>query len=93
MTSTAPTPHKPSQHNTKTNDLHRTNPTQTKPARLACGDPQEVPAEVPEPTLGVNFTRDGMERRDWLGLVALHSDAWLMACAAYRGARFDAEER
>ncbi|KAG1669193.1 hypothetical protein FOA52_001444 [Chlamydomonas sp. UWO 241] len=55
--------------------------------------PEEVPAEVPEPTLGINFCRDGMPRKDWLGLVAVHSDAWLMACTFYRAARLDAEER
>lgn len=39
---------------------------------------EEVPAELPEPVLGINFCRDGMERRDWLALVAVHSDAWLL---------------
>ena len=34
-----------------------------------------------------------MQRKDWLGLVAVHSDAWLMALAFYKGARLDAEER
>jgi hypothetical protein len=28
--------------------------------------------------MGINFCRDGMERRKWLTLVALHSDAWLL---------------
>ena len=54
---------------------------------------QEVPAEVPEPALGINFARDGMQKKDWLGLVAVHSDAWLMALAFYNGARMDSEER
>ena len=54
---------------------------------------QEVPAEVPEPALGINFARDGMQKKDWLGLVAVHSDAWLMALAFYKGARMDSEER
>lgn len=54
---------------------------------------QEVPAEVPEPAIGINFARDGMQRKDWLGLVAVHSDAWLMALAFYKGARLDKEER
>jgi hypothetical protein len=54
---------------------------------------QEVPAEVPEPALGINFARDGMQRKDWLNLVAVHSDAWLMALAFYKAARLDAEER
>ena len=41
---------------------------------------EEVPAELPEPCLGINFARDGMLRRDWLALVAVHSDAWLLRC-------------
>ncbi|KAG1679684.1 hypothetical protein FOA52_006203 [Chlamydomonas sp. UWO 241] len=55
--------------------------------------PDEVPAEVPEPALGINFARDGMQRKDWLGLVAVHSDSWLISLAFYKGARLDAEER
>ncbi|GAX85386.1 hypothetical protein CEUSTIGMA_g12802.t1 [Chlamydomonas eustigma] len=55
--------------------------------------PEEVPAEVPEPALGINFARDGMQKKDWLGLVAVHSDAWLMSLAFYKGARLDIEER
>ena len=41
---------------------------------------EEVPAELPEPCLGINFARDGMARRDWLALIAVHSDAWLLRC-------------
>jgi len=33
------------------------------------------------------------QRKDWLALVAVHSDAWLMAVAFYYGAKFDAKER
>ncbi|THU58796.1 hypothetical protein C4D60_Mb03t18220 [Musa balbisiana] len=49
----------------------------------------------PEPALGINFARDGMDERDWLSLVAVHSDAWLLAVAFYFGARFgfDKESR
>lgn len=54
---------------------------------------EEVPPELPEPALGVNFARDGMLRRDWLSLVAVHSDAWLLAVAFFLGARFDRKER
>jgi len=54
---------------------------------------EEVPPEVPEPALGINFARDGMQRKDWLGLVAVHSDAWLLALAFYKGARLTKEER
>ncbi|KAL2234817.1 UNVERIFIED_CONTAM: PHD finger protein ALFIN-LIKE 5 [Sesamum indicum] len=49
---------------------------------------EEVPPEVPEPALGINFARDGMQEKDWLSLVAVHSDAWLLAVAFYFGARF-----
>uniref|UniRef100_M4CB14 PHD finger protein ALFIN-LIKE n=1 Tax=Brassica campestris TaxID=3711 RepID=M4CB14_BRACM len=34
---------------------------------------EEVPPELPEPALGINFARDGMQRKDWLSLVAVHS--------------------
>ena len=33
------------------------------------------------------------QRKDWLALVAVHSDAWLMAVAFYYGAKFDGKER
>eukprot|EP00898_Chlorokybus_atmophyticus_P005806 jgi/Chlat1/6226/Chrsp44S05813 len=54
---------------------------------------EEVPPELPEPALGINFARDGMQRKDWLSLVAVHSDAWLLAVSFYYGARFDKNER
>lgn len=47
-----------------------------------------MPPELPEPALGINFARDGMQEKDWLSLVAVHSDAWLLAVAFYFGARF-----
>ena len=49
---------------------------------------EEVPPELPEPVLGINFARDGMMEKDWLSLVAVHSDAWLLAVAFFFGARF-----
>lgn len=49
---------------------------------------EEVPPELPEPALGINFARDGMQDKDWLSLVSVHSDAWLLAVAFYFGARF-----
>lgn len=49
---------------------------------------EEVPPELPEPALGINFARDGMQEKDWICLVAVHSDAWLLAVAFYFGARF-----
>eukprot|EP00210_Caulerpa_lentillifera_P000470 g453.t1 len=54
---------------------------------------EEVPPELPEPCLGINFARDGMQKRDWLALVAVHSDSWLYAVAFYYGAKLDQNER
>ncbi|CAA2989589.1 PHD finger ALFIN-LIKE 4 [Olea europaea subsp. europaea] len=47
-----------------------------------------VPPEIPEPALGINFARDGMQEKDWLALVAVNGDAWLLSVAFYFGARF-----
>lgn len=54
-----------------------------------------MPPEIPEPVLGINFARDGMDESDWLALVAVHSDSWLLAVAFYFAARFgfDKSER
>ncbi|BBG96263.1 alfin-like 6 [Prunus dulcis] len=30
---------------------------------------EEVPPELPEPALGINFARDGMQEKDWLSLL------------------------
>ncbi|XP_019059383.1 PREDICTED: PHD finger protein ALFIN-LIKE 4 isoform X1 [Tarenaya hassleriana] len=49
---------------------------------------EEVPPELPEPVLGINFARDGMQEKDWLSLVSVHSDAWLLAVAFFFAARF-----
>lgn len=54
---------------------------------------EEVPPELPEPALGINFARDGMNRRDWLSLVAVHSDSWLLSVAFYFGAQLNRNER
>ncbi|XP_059666769.1 PHD finger protein ALFIN-LIKE 1-like [Cornus florida] len=54
---------------------------------------EEVPPELPEPALGINFARDGMKRRDWLSLVAVHTDSWLLSVAFYFGARLNRNER
>ncbi|KAG9153377.1 hypothetical protein Leryth_017282 [Lithospermum erythrorhizon] len=53
----------------------------SKPTRLSA-------SELPEPALGINFARDGMQEKDWLSLVAVHSDSWLLSVAFYFGARF-----
>ncbi|XP_015885988.3 PHD finger protein Alfin1 [Ziziphus jujuba] len=49
---------------------------------------EELSPEFPEPTLGINHTRDGMQKKDWLSLVAVHSDSWLLAVAFYLGSHF-----
>ncbi|KFK26283.1 hypothetical protein AALP_AA8G227200 [Arabis alpina] len=49
---------------------------------------EEVPPELPEPALGINFARDGMQEKDWISLVAVHSDAWLLSVSYYFGSRF-----
>ncbi|XP_060176408.1 PHD finger protein ALFIN-LIKE 2-like [Lycium barbarum] len=54
---------------------------------------EEVPPELPEPALGINFARDGMNRRDWLSLVAVHSDCWLLSVAFFFGTRLNQNER
>mmetsp|Transcript_1145 Transcript_1145/g.2380 ORF Transcript_1145/g.2380 Transcript_1145/m.2380 type:complete len:240 (+) Transcript_1145:93-812(+) len=54
---------------------------------------EEVPPELPEPALGINFARDGMQRKDWLKLVAVHSDAWLLAVAFFYGAKLNKQHR
>jgi hypothetical protein len=54
---------------------------------------EEVPPELPEPALGINFARDGMDKKDWLKLVAVHSDAWLLSVAFFYGAKLNKLER
>ena len=54
---------------------------------------EEVPPELLEPALGINFARDGMKRTDRLSLVAVHSDCWLLSVAFYFGARLNSNER
>lgn len=34
-----------------------------------------------------------LQKRDWLALVAVHSDCWLLAVAFYNGARLNKEGR
>lgn len=50
---------------------------------------EEVPSEIPEPVLGINFAREGMPKSQWLLLVAIYGDAWLISVAFYFGARFN----
>lgn len=53
----------------------------------------EVPPELPEPCLGINFARDGMRKSDWISLVAVHADAWLIGVAFYYGILLTKDER
>ena len=53
----------------------------------------EVPPEMPEPVLGINFARNGMSQSDWLSLCAIHSDSWLMSLLFFFGARFNCTGR
>lgn len=54
---------------------------------------EEVPPELPEPALGINFARDGMTRRDWLSLIAVHSDSWLLSVSFFFGAPLNRNDR
>ncbi|CAL9057857.1 unnamed protein product [Musa banksii] len=58
-------------------------------------EPPDVPHELPEPNIGINFARDGMPEKEWLGRIAIHSDAWLYSYAFYIAIRadLDAETR
>ncbi|PWA60123.1 hypothetical protein CTI12_AA385570 [Artemisia annua] len=47
-----------------------------------------LPPELLEHAFGINFARDGMPEKDWLALVVVHGDAWLLSVAFYFGARF-----
>ena len=53
----------------------------------------EVPSQLPEPVLGINFSRDVMKHRDWLSIVAAHSDSWLLAVATFFAAFFNKTDR
>lgn len=54
-----------------------------------------VPQSAPLPLTPPSPTPccSGMERKDWLALCAVHSDAWLMSLAFFYSARFDADGR
>lgn len=53
----------------------------------------EVPPELPEPSIGINFARDGMRKQDWLCLVAVHTDGWLLSLVFFKAARFNKTQR
>ncbi|KQJ82814.1 PHD finger protein ALFIN-LIKE 4 isoform X2 [Brachypodium distachyon] len=56
---------------------------------------EKIPSILPEPVCGINFARDGTAKKDWISLIAVHSDAWLMSMAFYHAGRlaFDREAR
>jgi hypothetical protein len=54
--------------------------------------PQRRSHDLPEPALRINFTRDGMDKKDWLKLVAVHSDAWLLSVAFFYGAKLNRQK-
>ncbi|MCD7446812.1 PHD finger protein ALFIN-LIKE 4 [Datura stramonium] len=54
---------------------------------------EDLPPGLPEPVLGINFARDGMQQKEWLSFVSYHSDAWLLAVAFYVGAGLSKAER
>ena len=56
---------------------------------------EELPPNFPEPLLGINFPRDGMQEKDWLTLLAAHSDSWLISMAFHLGSLryFDQDKR
>ncbi|VVB13355.1 unnamed protein product [Arabis nemorensis] len=53
----------------------------------------QVPPDIPEPVLGINFVRDGMPRKAWLQFVAGHCDSWLLYLAFFFGCRLNRHER
>ncbi|KAL2935922.1 PHD finger protein ALFIN-LIKE 5 [Bienertia sinuspersici] len=44
--------------------------------------------ELPEPRVGINFARDVMTRHEWLRMLALHSDPWLVSIVSYVATKF-----
>ena len=43
--------------------------------------------------VGAEMVRCASQRKDWLSLVSVHSDTWLLAVAFYNGARLNREGR
>ena len=50
----------------------------------------DVPSQLPEPAIGINFSRDG--KADWSHTVAARSDSWLLAIAFFMGCGFHFDE-
>nr|KYP33592.1 PHD finger protein At5g26210 family [Cajanus cajan] len=58
-----------------------------------CLPEEQVPTDIPEPALGINFGREGINRSDWFRMVAMHSDSWLVCVAYYFGFSLNSNER
>ncbi|KAL2337076.1 hypothetical protein Fmac_011522 [Flemingia macrophylla] len=54
---------------------------------------EKVPTDFPEPTLGINFGKVGIDRKNWFYLVAIHSDSWLLAVAFLNGCCLNRNQR
>ncbi|PNY01748.1 PHD finger protein alfin-like 5, partial [Trifolium pratense] len=68
-------------------DLAKLMPTEG--SRSSYGIPSaEIPSELHESSLGINFAWSGIQKTDWLSLVTAHSDSWLFGVAFYYGAQF-----
>ncbi|XP_031120362.1 PHD finger protein ALFIN-LIKE 4-like [Ipomoea triloba] len=52
------------------------------------GAEEVMHAVLPEPLRGINFARDRMEKREWLAMLAHHSDLWLLSVAFNFSSRF-----
>ncbi|KFK24980.1 hypothetical protein AALP_AA8G051000 [Arabis alpina] len=52
-----------------------------------------VPSNLPQPVLGINFSRDGLSRLQWLTQVSIHSDSWLLSLAYYHGYSLTRDQR
>ncbi|KZV20748.1 RING zinc finger and PHD zinc finger domain family protein [Dorcoceras hygrometricum] len=50
---------------------------------------EEVPSELLEPA---NFASDGMQKKDWLALVAVHSDLLLLSATFHICARYGSDK-
>ncbi|XP_019188886.1 PREDICTED: PHD finger protein ALFIN-LIKE 9-like [Ipomoea nil] len=49
---------------------------------------EEMHVVLPQPLRGINFGRDRMDKREWLTMLALHSDTWLLRVAFNFSSRF-----
>lgn len=56
---------------------------------------QDVPPELPDPVVGINYARDEMPEKQWISYIAAQSDAWLVYVAFFMAARigFDKDDR